>query len=166
MQLRRSCVHGDRPEHCPHCGQRGLHSHGHYKRHPKADGDGAVGIPRYLCAPCGRTCSVLPDSMLPYRPIDASLVQAWFDAVLGGETGPPPVTEKEGGCLHRALRRFGERVVPLRTILGQMLKVIRPTAQQLWQGLREWGNLEEILHLLARKFKTSLLGNYRCLKSC
>ena len=164
VQLRQSCIHGDRPERCPHCGQRRLHLHGHYKRYPKADGARQVGIPRYLCAPCGRTCSVLPNSMLPYRPIEVSLVQSWFDAALSGETGPP-VTEKERGCLHRALRRFGERVAPLRAILGQMLKVVRPTAQQLWQGLREWGNLEEILHLLARNFKTSLLGHYRCLQA-
>ena len=166
MQLRQSGVHGERPERCPLCGRSGLHRNGRYQRYAKAEGADKVDIPRYLCVPCGRTCSVLPDSLLPYRPIETSLVQAWFDVALGGETGPPPVTEKERGCLHRALNRFGERVTPLRTMLGQMLKRVRPTAQQLWQGLREWGNLKEILLLLARDFKTSLLGQYRCLTPC
>lgn len=166
MQLRASCVHGDRPASCPHCGTRGLHRHGRYKRYTHPDDDRSVAIPRYLCPPCGRTCSVLPDSMLPYWPIDVALVQAWLDAILNGETGPPTVTEKERGCLHRARKRLGERMAPLQAILGQMLKAVRPTAPQLWRGLRQWGNLGDILRLLARDFKTSLLGDYRCLDPC
>lgn len=168
MQLRQSCVHGERPESCPHCGGRTLHRHGAYKRYPTLGDNGSgetIAVQRYVCPPCGKTCSVLPGQMLPYRSISVGHLQACFDAAFKGRTGPP-VTEKERGCVHRALRRLNERVAPLKAILGQMLKAIRPTAQQLWQGLREWGNLDRILHLLARDFKTSLLGDYRCLKPC
>ncbi len=167
MQLRQSCVSGDRPKSCPHCGQRGLHRHGAYQKHSKVDGladEDQKTIQRYLCPLCGRTCSVLPDDMLPYRPISAKLTQAWFDAAVRGDTGPP-VTEKEGGCLRRAFKRFTERVAPLTAILGQMIRVIKPTAQKLWQALRTFGNLRDILRLLAQKFNTSLLGHYRCLQS-
>ena len=168
MQLRRSSVHGGRPHRCPHCGYHCLHCHGTYKRHSKSDGgidEDLIAIPRYLCARCGHTCSVLPDDMLPYSPISADLVNKHFDATFNG--GPaPPVTEKEGGCLKRTCKQFAERVAPLTAILGQMIRIIRPTAQKLWQALRSLGNLAEILHLLALNFKTSLLGDYRCLKPC
>ena len=168
MQLRQSSVHGKRPQRCPRCGHHCLYCHGTYKRHSKADGrmdEDLISIPRYLCARCGHTCSVLPDNMLPYSPVSASQTQKHFDAAFNG--GPaPPATEKERGCFHRALKRFDERVAPLQAVLGQMLKVIRPTAQQLWQSLRKWGNLVKILQFLAQNFKTSLLGDYRCLKPC
>lgn len=168
MQLRQSSVHGDRPKCCPHCRHTGLHRHGSYKRHSKAEAltdEDQVAIQRYLCPPCGCTCSVLPDDMLPYSPVSVSQTQKHFDAAFNG--GPaPPATEKERGCFHRALRRFDERVAPLRAVLGQMLKVVCPTAQQLWRSLRKWGNLAKILQLLAQNFKTSLLGDYRCLKPC
>jgi hypothetical protein len=107
---------------------------------------------------------VLPDDLLPYRPISAELTQTWFDAAVRGDTGPP-VTEKERGCLRRAFKRFTERTAPLTASLGQMIRVIKPTAQKLWQALRTFGNLADILSLLAQKFKTSLLGHYRCLQS-
>ena len=165
MQFRRSSVHGDRPNRCPHCGRRCLHCHGAYKRYSKADGRDRVAIPRYLCVRCGHTCSVLPDDMLPNSPISADHVDKHFDAAFNG--GPdPPVTEKEGGCLQRACKRFTERVAPLTAILGQMIRVIRPTAQKLWLALRSFGNLQKILQLLAQNFKTSLLGDYRCLQPC
>ena len=168
MQLRQSSVHGDRPKYCPHCRNPGLHHHGSYKRHSKAEAltdEDQVAIQRYLCPPCGCTCSVLPDDMLPYSPVSASQTQKHFDAAFNG--GPaPPATEKEGGCLRRAFKRFTKRVAPLTAILGQMIRVIRPTAQKLWQALRSLGNLAKILHLLAQNFKTSLLGDYRCLKPC
>lgn len=168
MQLRQSSVHGDRPKCCPHCSHGKVHIHDKYDRHSKADGrsdEDQQTIQRYFCPLCGRTCSVLPDDMLPYAPVSASQTQKHFDAAFNG--GPaPPATEKEGGCLRRAFKRFTKRVAPLTAILGQMIRVIRPTAQKLWQALRTFGNLAKILQLLAQNFKTSLLGDYRCLKPC
>jgi len=168
MQLRSSSLHGRRPRRCPYCQHGKLHRHGSYKRHSRADGragEDLKAIFRYFCPLCGRTCSVLLDDMLPYRSVSVGLTQKHFDAVFNG--GPaPPVTERERGCLERACKRFIERVIPLTNVLGQMIRVISPTAQKLWQALRLFGNLKKILCFLARDFKTSLLGDYRCLRPC
>lgn len=165
MQLRASCLCGDRPEECLVCFHPRLHIHGTYERHDtlNAKSDEMEDIPRFICARCRTTYSILPDKFLPYRSLSVDTLEACFDAALKGARGPP-ITEIERGCVHRALRRLNERVAPLQAILGQMLKAIRPTAQQLWKGLREWGNLKEILYRLARDFKTSLLGCYRCVR--
>ena len=59
-----------RPLNCPHCQAGGLWRHGFYLR--KADheaaGDGhreLVPIARFLCQPCGVTCSRLPACIAP-----------------------------------------------------------------------------------------------------
>jgi hypothetical protein len=107
---------------------------------------------------------VLPDSRLPYRPISTDLLEGWLDALFSGGRGPPPVTEKEKGCLDRAVTRFHQRIPDLTEVLGQMIGVISRTASQLWIGIRKLGKLREILRLLSEEFKTSLLGDYRCLR--
>jgi hypothetical protein len=101
--------------------------------------------------------------MLPYWLVGVDLLEQWLNAVHCG-ADPPPATEVERGCLQRATVRFVQRIPSLATILGQMLRIIHPTAQTLWKSLQEFGRLKEILRLLAEKFNTSLLGDYRCLK--
>ena len=162
MQLRQSSVRGGRPE-CPIDPAHKVHSHGDYERYAKAGGDEKEKVPRWFCtAGCG-TISVLPDTLLPYRPVGTDLLEKWFDAECMGR-GPPEVTENERGCLKRALARFLQRIPSLSEVLGQMIKVFSPTATQLWVRLRKLGKLTEILRLLAEDFKTSLLGHYRCLQ--
>jgi|GEM_PF-7001231 len=66
-----------------------LHRHGSYKRHSRADGragEDLKAIFRYFCPLCGRTCSVLPDDMLPYRYVSTSKTQKHFDAVRGNKS--------------------------------------------------------------------------------
>ena len=77
---------------------------------------------------------------------------------------PPKVTENERGCLKRAQSRFLQRIPSLTEVLGQMIKTVSPSATQLWVQLRKLGKLSDILLFLAEKFKTSLLGDYRCLR--
>jgi len=169
MQLRLSNVPAGTLRACPHCGWQKLHGHGGYRRYAPVDDPhgGRIRVPRFLCRRCGHTFSILPDSLLPYRPIRAERLEAFLDAELGGDTGPPPANEIERGCLRRAKRRLEERLAPLQAILGQMLKEIHPSTKQVWQRLRRtWGNLARILQLLARDFKTSLLGDYLCLRPC
>jgi len=161
MQVRQSSVRGDRPE-CPIERTHRIHSHGGYKRHGKADGADKEEVPRWLCVVCGGTISVLPDTMLPYRPVGSDPASEWFDAVFMGRA-PPKMTEKEKGCMERAVTRFLQRIPSLTAVLGQMIEVISPTATQLWIGLRKLGKLGKILRFLAEDFKTSLLGDYRCL---
>jgi hypothetical protein len=112
---------------------------------------------------CGGTISVLLDAMVPYRPVGTDLIEKWFDAAFRSRA-PPKVTENERGCLERAITRFFQHIPALTEVLGQMIEVIGPTAAQLWIALRKLGKLPEILRLLAEDFKTSLLGDYRCLQ--
>ena len=162
MQVRQSSVRGDRPE-CPIERGHRVHSHGSYKRHRKADGAEKEKIPRWLCVVCGGTISVLLDTMVPYRPVGTDLIEEWFDAAFRSRA-PPKVTENERGCLERAVARFSQRIPSLTEVLGQMIEPLSPMAAQLWIALRKVGKLPEILRLLAEDFKTSLLGDYRCLQ--
>jgi hypothetical protein len=162
MQVRASSLYGRRPA-CPIDRAHRVHSHGSYSRYAKADGSETERVPRWWCtAGCG-TISVLPDNLLPYRPIGVGLVEGWFDAVFEGRA-PPAVTEKEKGCLERARIRFVQRIPSLSEVLGQMVTALSPTATQVWTQLRKLGKLKDILRFLSEKFKTSLLGDYRCLR--
>ncbi len=162
MQVRQSSVHGRRPK-CPVDPAHRVHSHGGYKRHAKADGDKKEKIPRWFCtAGCG-TISVLPDTLVPYRSVGTDLLERWFDAEFMGR-GPPTVTEKEKGCLKRALTRFLQRIPSLTEVLGQMIDAVSPTATQLWVQLRKLRKLSAILRFLTENFNTSLLGSYQCLR--
>ena len=164
MQIRQSHLLGDRPL-CSVDPKHIIHRHGHYKRNGNCDDKEplVVTILRFLCVMCRRTLSVLRDDLLPYRAVPAPLVKKHFDAQAKG-TPPPAATEKEKGCLKRAWARFNGRVDALVTVLGQMITAVKPNAITLWKQLRRWGNLPKILLQLAKPFKTSLLGDYLCLK--
>jgi len=169
MQIRRSCLGGaDRPE----CGCEGrvregrlkVHRNGGYYRNRRAQGNERVFVEQFVCVLCGQTFTVLPDDMLPYRPIEAGKVEAWLDAEYGLSKERPEVTEKEKECLKRAECKFAARTPSLIQVLGQMIRSIRPSARRLWKQLRRNGGLADILRFLAERFKTSLLGDYRCLR--
>ena len=60
------------PDHCSHCGHLILWFHGYYPR--KSDREHALHeslnpilIPRFFCAHCKKTCSVLPECISPRR---------------------------------------------------------------------------------------------------
>jgi hypothetical protein len=142
-----------------------VHVHGSYERYANCDNHEKEDIPVFLCVPCGRTISVLPDHMLPYRAVGVWRVEKHFDAQANpSQTPAPAATEKEKGCLKRAWARFQQRVAPLSATLGQMIQAVKPTAAQLWKQLRRQGNLAAILLKLAQPFNTSLLHHYLCLR--
>lgn len=101
--------------------------------------------------------------MVPYRPISTDQLESKLESAFSGKD-PPPRTEKEKGCLNRALRCFIKNIPFLTRVLGQIVETTRPSAAVLWKQLRRLGNLKEILLDLAVNFKTSLLKDYRCLK--
>ena len=163
MQIRASSLKGDRPA-CPLNPDHKVHVHGPYDRFANCDDEEKEDIPRFLCVPCGRTISVLPDHFLPYRAVGVPLVEQHFDAQSNpGQAPEPPATQKEKGCLKRAWTRFKQRVDPLSATLGQMIRPVKPTAAQLWKQLRRKSNLAVILLELAKPFNTSLLHDYLCL---
>jgi hypothetical protein len=169
MQIRRSSLKGaDRPD-CPCSGRvrRGLkkvHKHDSYERYRKPEGREKVTIEVFRCVLCGQYFSVLPDDMLPYRPIGTEKVEQHFDAQYAEGEDPQDCTEIEKGCLARAVASFVQHTPSLCRKLGQMIKSIRPGARELWRTLRRLGGLKEILRMLSEKFKTSLLRDYLCLK--
>ena len=162
VQIRSSDLTGDRPC-CPVDPHHKIHHHGHYLRHGDCDSLTPLEcIFRFLCVFCARTISVLPDYLLPYRPIPAPKLQEYFDAKSNGQP-PPPATEKERGCLKRAWVRFTRRTAALAATLGQMVQLVLCEPRPIWLQLRRWGNLSNILRLLGRPFNISLLHDYRCL---
>lgn len=164
MQIRSSSFTGDRPP-CPVDPKHEVDRHGSYERNANCDDQQKEDINRFLCRPCGRTISVLPDHFLPYRAVAVPLVQKHFDGQANpGEVKEPPATEKEKGCLKRAWARFKQRVAPLKATLGQMIRSVKPSAAQLWNQLRRQSNLPAILLQLARPFNISLLHDYLCLR--
>lgn len=161
MQMRKSSIRGDRPE-CPIDRGHKVHAHGNYTRYKNADGTEQERVPRWLCIVCCKTISVLPDEMLPYRSVGTYLAEKWLDAVFLSRA-PPITTENEKGCLKRLATRFVQRIPVLREAFGQMISATRPSASKFWKEIRKSMKLEEILRLLAEKFKTSLLADYLCL---
>ncbi len=161
MQLRQASFNGNRPP-CFLNPKHTVHRHGSYDRFADCDGSLILTILRFLCTICFHTISVLPDDVLPYRPISVTKLEKDFQARVNG-TPPPAATIKEKGCLKRAWRRFTQRTAALAVLLGQMVYVVNPTPKHIWSQLRRWGNLPVILLRLARLFNTSLLLDYLCL---
>ena len=164
MQLRESQLKGERPK-CPVDFKHQVHQHGAYYRYGDCEEEeSSIEVPRYLCCLCGHTISVLPDEMLTFRPLRTQLVEAHFDAQAEGRAEAAEAPEKQSGCLKRAWHRFTQRLDALTAVLGQIMQLRETEAKRIWRQLRRLGNLREILRFLAEKFKTSLLGDYRCLK--
>ncbi len=180
MQIR----HGSIPAHslpsCPFEHARGagrcLQRHGYYERYAHPESARTVRILRLLCKFTGKTLSILPDGMLPYRAIGVRALQDHFD-VLSGLAGPGPARKDEMDALdgpaqsetlraglRRAWLRFGcaRRAASLTNFFGQRLaRSASPAA--LWKAIRDTaGELAQILLELAREGK-SLLGDYQCL---
>ena len=164
MQIRLASLHSKRPS-CVLNPNHVVHRHGTYERYANCNDRQTEDIGRFLCVPCGRTISVLPDHFLPYRSVPVPLVQQYFDAQAGvGSSQEPLLTENEKGCLKRAWNRFGQRIAALAAVLGQMVQIRFRVPKPFWSALRRWGNLSEILLRLAQPFNTSLLADYLCLR--
>ena len=163
MQIRELPPGRDRPI-CPcnHCHR--VYAHGSYRRYAGVDGSERVHVPRWICTQCARTISLLPENRLPYWALSVSLLGAWLDAVLLGNRAPPEPSERERGCVGRSLGRFTQRIPSLCNTLGQLIGIISPSSRELWQELLQLGKLGEILRVLSREFKISLLGDYVCLR--
>jgi hypothetical protein len=105
--------------------------------------------------------------MMPYCSIEVERFEELADSQLGstgGDARPPPATEKEEGCIRRAMKKLSERIPLLCGLLGQQMPA--PVGMDIcsfWRALRKLGSTGEILLRLARDFKTSLLRCYRSL---
>ena len=136
---------------CPSC-LGPLEAHGRYFR--KSAG---LWISRLLCRPCGRTVSLLPTYLLPYRRQTAAQLQQELDNWI--ET--PNDIESTAST---TISAFEQHTPKLKEVLGQVIPVVT-SARELWRSARlSLGSVTSILAALAQWGRTSLLGCYRCLR--
>jgi hypothetical protein len=156
---------GDRP-HCPRNCVGRVHRHGRYWRYCQPSGAETFPVYRFWCPQCGLTISVLPVDRLPYRPLEGGRVEGYFNEQAEAGSGPdPPPDELEAGCLRRAWARFQTRVCTLKEAFGLLITSLTDSAGALWKQMRlAKSTLQGILGYLARSHKTSLLGEYQCLR--
>jgi hypothetical protein len=135
---------------CPCC-LGPLDVHGSYFR--KSAG---LSILRLLCRTCGRTVSLLPTSLLPYRRQSAAQLQQELDDWI--ETA-----DQAESTASTTISAFKQQAPKLKEVLGQVIPVVA-SAQELWRATRlSLGSITSILAALAQWGRTSLLGCYRCL---
>ena len=164
MQIRLSQFRKE--EGCPQPGCNGsLHSHGQYLRYESPDGEDRFGVPRYCCRRCGATVSVLDESRLPYRAVKAEELEADFDRRTQSAPDPPGASQKKNGCLDRAWTAWNRSSRRIAALFGHLLeRTALSNASQCWRALREARRIRKILLILGHSFKTSLLGDYLCLR--
>lgn len=162
MQIRASSFQGAKPP-CPLDPTHRVHAHGSYQRFADFATAATLMVFRFLCARCGFTLSVLPANRLPYRRLTTPQIETDFDA-RAADLPPPAATELETAALTRAWQALARHRALLSNLLGQLLPAALTTPAALWQHLRRWGSLADILHRLATPFHTSLCGHYRCLQ--
>jgi len=172
MQVKEGSFRGDRPP-CPRDGRHRVHRHGSYPHYQDCDSARQGRVLRFLCVICGRTISVVPDTRLPYRSVGLQQVQAGLAWRFGGGPAPPEGSERERGCVKRALQCFESHSPALRHALGQIVQDVGADATALWRTLGRLSTTGPILRFLQEKLKPlaqghtrrgfSLLGTYRCL---
>ena len=125
-----------------------------------------IRVLRFLCFLCLRTISVLPDQCLPYWQVPVERLESFANGQAGVGPGPdPPPDAPEAGALRRAWARFAHRTRALRDCFGQLIESGVEVPTQLWIALRTAKqSLSGSLLFLAQFHKTSLLGDYRCLR--
>ena len=104
---------------------------------------------------------------MPHRRVEMEHFEEMADAQLGSASEgarPPPATEKEEGCIRRAVKKLSERIPLLCGLLGQQMPApVGMDIGSFWRALRELARQVKPLLRLARDFKTSLLRCYRSL---
>jgi hypothetical protein len=110
---------------------------------------------------------VLPAHRLPYRPVRAERLQAYFDQRAGIQTQglDPPPRLVEAGCLKRAWSALTGRVESLKSVFGQLVSSTVSEAAPFWVSLRQsFDSVPRMLVFLSQHNQISLLGHYRCLQ--
>ena len=143
-----------------------MHAHGSYQRYDSTSNSVMIRVLRFLCYLCLRTISVLPDPLLPYWQVKVERLESFANRQAGVGPGPdPPPDAPEAEALRRAWARFAKRTGALRDRFGQLIESGVEVPSQLWIALRTAKqSLSAILLFLAQAHKTSLLGDYRCLR--
>ena len=151
-----------RPRLCPVCHKcNRLEAHSYYERGVTGS-DGKVveiSIRRFKCQHCGKTVSCLPDFAIPYRLVNSTTTESFFN----GDTGID--VQRNQDRLKRYWRRFVEWSPQLRKIIGSVFGRSPPneSAEALWQRLMAaCKNLQKSMSRLIHDFRTTCFGTYQC----
>jgi transposase-like protein len=118
-----------RPDHCPQCqAAHGLTAHGFYRRTLVDAGfDGSIRVRRYLCRPCRRTVSLLPQFALPYLRFSVTVIALFLMARLrvghtliaaGALAGLPNMPYQRGQFWIRRFQRQAESICAALALRG------------------------------------------------
>ena len=141
----------ERPTRCV-CsdGEVRFHQHMTYSRWVD---DLLIWIPVYLCYGCGRSVSVLPSFVLPYRQHSVARADEYF-GTSERERCELPGHEVLRRSWYAWKRRWGQVVL--------MAGVAARDPPAAWEALRRWkGSLEASQMALVGQLGESLLGTYR-----
>ena len=151
-------------------GSHTVHRHTPYLRYADPSSSEQVVVLRFYLPQAGRTISVCPDALPPYRALPLEQLEEGLDQRAGVLKEPkqvpsPTPSVAEQGALKRAWHRLQHRVEALRSFCGQRLPAVLNSAAELWIGLRRnLGSVRDILTFLSTHHRASLLGDYLCLR--
>ena len=154
------------PIECPHCDARdALKALGYYCRNITSTKRGVLRIfvRRFRCCICGRTVSILPAFVQPYRLVLNSTINEFF----GGTLGATALSWLP--LLQQYWNRFTKWIPEINRIIKSVVERSppHPDAAGWWQVIvAAFGDIEKITGTLVSSFGVTLFGRYRCHSPC
>ena len=152
------------PRTCPHCGAvKTLWALCYYPRNLtrlKTSDTLRIWIRRFQCCKCDGTVSILPSFAQPYRVVQNTTVEKFFQ-------GPPYGTDVTWWVapLRRYWKKFLIWIPELDSVLGSTLGLSPPyTAGNEWRAViaAAYGEVDVCTECLVFHFRITLFGRYRC----
>jgi hypothetical protein len=150
------------PVQCPHCGVgNALLAHGYYSRNVTSPKSGVlrISVRRFRCCECGKTVSVLPSFVQPYRLVLNVTINEFFGGTLSANAlSWLPL-------LKQYWNRFANWLPKIDRIIRSAVSRSppQPDAAGWWQVMTAiFGDLEKITAELVSQFGVTLFGRYRC----
>jgi len=152
------------PARCPHCSSlRRLWALGYYARNVsrlQTTMTMLILIRRFYCTACGKTVSLLPSFVQPYRLVQNATIESFFLGMLQSRDVRWWIE-----LLRRYKKRFFAWIPEIDFVLGRTLPRSPPrTSIDEWRSVisAKYGNVEaSTLHFVAA-FQITLFGRYRC----
>lgn len=134
-----------------------LHRHGYYERNVCETKVLVIRIARFLCPPCGRTTSLLPEFALPYRLMALAVVDTFFRVDVSKRC-----EFAFAELLHRYRRRWQGWWPDLRREIGCFFGPMSlGDPEGAWKKISDReGGIARTSRVLVEKFSLSLFGQY------
>jgi len=147
---------------CPHCyATKALMALGYYSRNVTSPKRGVLRIfvRRFRCCECGKTVSVLPSFVQPYRLVLNLTINEFFEGTLSANAlSWLPL-------LKQYWNRFSHWIPQIDRVIRSVVSRSPPhsDATEWWQVMAAtFGDLEKITATLVGQFGVTLFGRYRC----